>query len=193
MKKITTIFALIILVNYSFGQKKLIKDIDFDGKEDTVFIDSVKSTIVCKLSTLNYKSISCKPIEILNETCGIRNSKNGFKFYNDWMRAGYENQFRYNPKTKKIQLIGMSRYEFGNAAHDGAGESSVNLLTDDYIGNWNYYDEDKSDLIKIPTIKTKMKFKSIHLEDFSDETYFNYADRCSDLFYKYKKIKMMKK
>ncbi|KAF2509108.1 hypothetical protein [Flavobacterium foetidum] len=193
MKKISILFALIILANYSFGQKKLIKDIDFDGKEDTVLIDSIKSTIVCKLSTLNYKSISSKPIEILNETCGIKESKNGFIFYNDWMRAGYKNQFRYNSKTKKIQLIGMSRYEFGNAANDGSGESSVNLLTDDYIGNWNYFDMEKDRLIKIPTIKTKMKFGNINLENFSEETYFNYAEKCAELFNKYKKIKMAKK
>ncbi|MFB9077985.1 hypothetical protein ACFFLS_04865 [Flavobacterium procerum] len=193
MKKIITIFTLIIFTNYSYGQKKLKKDIDNDGIDDTVFIDSAKSTIVCKLSTLNFKSISSKPIEILNETCGIRNSKNGFKFYNDWMRAGYENQFRYNPKTKKIQLIGMSRYVLGNAFHDGSGESSVNLLTDDYIGNWNYYDMKKGELITVPTIKTKMKFENINLEDFSEDTYFSYDEKCAELFNKYKKIKMMKK
>ncbi|WP_289663825.1 hypothetical protein [Flavobacterium panacagri] len=193
MKKFAAIFTLTILTNYSFGQNKLIKDIDFDGKKDTVFIDSAKSTIVCKLSTLNYKSISSKPIEILNEMSGIIESKNGFIFFNDWMRAGYKNQFRYNSKTKKIQLIGMSFYSFGNVVNEGSGESSINVLTDDYIGNWNYYDERKEKLIKIPTIKTKMKIKSTSLEDFSEETYFGYNEKCTELYYKYKKIKMAKK
>ena len=150
-------------------------------------------TIVCKLSTLNYESISSKPIEILNEPSGIIETKNGFAFFNDWMRAGYKNQFRYNSKTKRIQLIGMSRYEFGNAANDGSGESSVNLLTGDYIGNWNYYDMEKDSLIKIPTIRTKIKIKTINLEDFSDETYFNYAEKCAELYHKSMKITMNKK
>jgi hypothetical protein len=190
MKKSILILILTVFTNFTFGQDKFIKDIDNDGKDDTVYVDSKKSTIVCILSTLHYKSVSSKPIEILNEPSGIVKTKNGFEFFNDWMRAGYKNQFRYNPKTKKIQLIGMSRYEFGNAANDGSGESSVNLLTGDYIGDWNYYDMDKEKLIKIPTIKTKMKFKIINLEDFSDETYFKYAENCAELYHKYKKIKM---
>jgi len=193
MKKNIIILTLTIVTNFTFGQNRLVKDIDNDGKNDTIFIQVEKSTIVCKLSTLNYESISSKPIEILNEPSGIIETKNGFAFFNDWMRAGYKNQFRYNSKTKRIQLIGMSRYEFGNAANDGSGESSVNLLTGDYIGNWNYYDMEKDSLIKIPTIRTKMKFKTINLEDFSDETYFNYAEKCAELYHKYKKITMNKK
>ena len=193
MKKNIIILTLTIVTNFTFGQNKLVKDIDNDGKNDTIFIHVEKSTIVSKLSTLNYDSISSKPIEILNEPSGIIETKNGFAFFNDWMRAGYKNQFRYNSKTKRIQLIGMSRYEFGNAANDGSGESSVNLLTGDYIGNWNYYDMEKDRLFKIPTIRTKMKFKTINLEDFSDETYFNYAEKCAELYHKYKKITMNEK
>lgn len=193
MKKIIIIFTLTICTNFLLGQNKLVKDIDNDGKNDTVFVDVEKSTIVCILSTLNYKSVSSKPIEILNESSGITETKNGFEFFNNWMRAGYKNQFRYNTKTKKIQLIGMSRYEFGNAANDGSGESSVNLLTGDYIGNWNYSDQETDILIKIPTIKTKMKFKNINLEDFTEETYFNYAEKCAELYHKNKKTRMNKK
>lgn len=192
MKKIIIILTYTIVTNFTFGQNKLVKDIDNDGKNDTIFIDVKKSTIVCKLSTLNYESVSSKPIKILNQSSGVIATKNGFEFFNDWMRAGYKNQFRYNSKTKKVQLIGMSRYEFGNAANDGSGESSVNLLTGDYIGNWNYYNLDKDSLIKIPTISSKMIFKTINLEDFSDETYFNYAEGCAELYHNHKKIKMKK-
>lgn len=193
MKKLTLIFTLTIVANFTFGQNKLVTDIDYDGKYDSIFIEINKSTIVCLLSTLNYKPVSSKPIEILNEQSGIIKTKNGFAFFNDWMRAGYKNYFRYNSKTKKIQLIGMSRYEFGNAAQDGSGESSVNLLTGDYIGNWKYYDIEKDNLIKIPTIRTKIKVKPINLEDFNDEIYFNYAESCSKLYLKYKEMNTNKK
>jgi hypothetical protein len=193
MKKLIPIFTLTIVANYTFGQNKLVNDIDNDGKEDSIFIEVDKSTIVCKLSTLNYKPVSSKPIEILNEHSGIIETKNGFAFFNDWMRAGYKNQFRFNSKTKKIQLIGMSRYEFGNAVQDGSGESSVNLLTGDYIGNWNYYDIEKDTLIKLPIIRTKMKFKTINLEDFNDESYFNYAEKCAKLYQRQKESNMNKK
>jgi hypothetical protein len=102
MKKIIAILTLIICANFSFGQNVLVKDIDHDGKNDTIFIDVKKSKIVCKLSILNYESVSSKPIEILNEPSGVIETKNGFAFFNDGMRAGYKNQFRYNSKTNKI-------------------------------------------------------------------------------------------
>lgn len=192
---ITFIFLLFqILV---FGQDKLIKDVDFDGINDTVFLNVEKSTIVCQLSSQKFVKISSQPINILNEISGINDTKNGFEFFNDWMRSGYKNQFRYNKKTKKIQVIGMSRYEFGNAANDGSGESSVNLLTDDYTGNWNYFDNlannEKGELVKIPTIRTKMKFKTIYLETFNENTYFNYGDNCTKLYLKNKNMKMKKR
>lgn len=191
MKKLTSILIITFVTQISFAQK-LVKDIDFDGKQDSVYMDQKESRIVCRLSSQNFKKIKSKPIEILNEMSGIVDAKNGFAFINDWMRAGYKNQFRYNKKTKRVQLIGMSRYEFGNAANDGSGESSVNLLNGDYIGDWNYYDLLTNKLVKIPTIKTKMKFKEINLEDFEEDTYFGFADRCSELYYQ-QKAKMQKK
>jgi len=195
MKKNTLTFLFFLTQIFTFGQEKLLKDLDNDGIEDIIYMDSIKSTIVCKLSTQQFKTISSKPIKILNINSGVVLTKNGFKFFNDWMRAGNKNQFRYNPKTKNIQLIGMSRYEFGTYG-DGEGESSVNLLTNNYIGNWSYYDflanHENGQIVKIPTIKTKMKFKETNLEDFGEDTYFEFSERCSKLFYQQKE-KMKRK
>lgn len=106
MKK-RALFIITFFVCTNMSAQKLTKDIDFDGKVDTVYMDTKESRIVCRLSTQNLKKIKSHPIEILNEMSGIIEAKNGFTFFNDWMRAGYKNQFRYNKKTKKIQLIGM--------------------------------------------------------------------------------------
>lgn len=184
---------LIIIFLISFktvAQDTLEKDLDFDGVADTVYIDRDESTIVCLLSTKKFQKIESKPIEILNEQSLIKDARNGFYFENHWMRAGYSNQFRYDKNNGKIRLIGMSRYEFGNAANDGSGESSINLLTSDYIGNWHYYDmtanNNEGELVKIPSIKTKMYFNKIYLKDFNDEVYFGFADQCSELYYQHR-------
>lgn len=91
----------------------------------------------------------------------------------------------------------MSRYEFGNAVNDGSGESSVNLLTGNYIGDWNYFDHlannENGELIKIPTIKTKMVFRKIYLEDFNDEIPSNFTSECAQLYEKYKSVEMKKR
>lgn len=190
MKKFTITILFSVIQIIAFGQEKLVKDIDNDGVKDVVCVGPEELTIDCKLSTKKFKRISSEPIEILNLPSGFKKTKNGFEFFNNWMRAGYKCQFRYNSKTKKIQLIGISLYEFGNAANDGSGEGSINLITGDYIGDWNYWDSKKNELIKIPTIKTKMKTKAVNLEDFSDAIYFSYSLKSADLYYKYKKIKM---
>jgi hypothetical protein len=166
-------------------QNKLVKDLDQDGILDSVYVEPVQSVILCKLSTQKFKAMTSKVIEIMNETSGVKATKNGFEYYNNWMRAGFYNQFRFNAKAKKIQLIGMSRYEFGNASNDGSGESSVNLLTGKYIGNWNYYDMKNEELVSLPVITVKMSFKPVYLEGFSDEVYFDYGERCVKLFREY--------
>ncbi|RZL51262.1 MAG: hypothetical protein EOP00_00145 [Pedobacter sp.] len=193
------LFICITLVSYNFvlAQEKLVKDIDFDGIKDTVYVDATSFEIVCRLSSAQFTKMRSKGIESSADNARLESTKNGFAFQSNWMRAGNANQFRYNKTLKKLQLIGMSRYEFGNAANDGSGESSVNLLTGDYIGDWNYFDHlannENGKLVKIPTIKTKMIYKQIFLEDFSDATYYNFADSCYVLFSKYKKLEMKRR
>ena len=46
--KIKTLIFLLLLPIFSFAQK-LVKDIDFDGKQDSVYMDDKESRIVCKL------------------------------------------------------------------------------------------------------------------------------------------------
>lgn len=94
MKKNTVTFLFLLIQIFTFGQEKLLKDLDNDGIEDIIYMDSIKSTIVCKLSTQKFKAIFSKPIETLNTMSGVVLTKNGFEFFNDWMRAGNKNQFR---------------------------------------------------------------------------------------------------
>ncbi len=176
----------------AFAGLTLNKDIDFDGKKDKVFIDKKTSTLVCLLSSKKFARYESQLLDVPLDGISIKTAKNGFYLDVGFMRAGYSNQFRYDKKRKKLRLIGMSRYELGNAANDGSGESSVNLLTGGYVGNWHYYDHKREKLIKMPTIKTKMKFNKIYLEDFNDDTYFNFADRDATLYEK-QRAKMIKR
>lgn len=195
MKLLISNFLVFVITTIS-AQQKLTKDIDFDGINDTIYIDETEAVIVAQLSTQQFKKIKSQPLEITPQSF-IEPTKNGFEFQNNWMRAGYANQFRYEKKEKRIRLIGMSRYEFGNAANDGSGESSVNLLTNDYIGEWNYFDhlanDEQGELVKIPTIKTKMQFGKIYLEEFSDGSYFEFAEKCSELYYNHKEKEIIKR
>ncbi|MEN4758762.1 hypothetical protein ABEG63_00310 [Chryseobacterium sp. C39-AII1] len=181
------IILFILLITNSFtAQEKIIQDIDADGIKDTISIDAENLKLIAQLSTKKFKKIYSGEIESLDGQGSIRATKNGFELDIDWMRAGYACQFRYNKLEKKIQLIGMSRYEFGPANNDGSGESSVNLLTENYIGNWNYYDLRREKLIKIPTIKAKMIFPKTFFENFEEKIVSDYSEKCANLFLKNK-------
>lgn len=159
----------------------LMKDLDNDGVKDEIIFDGKNTQIICKLSTQNFTAIRSQKLEDLNDSSGIELTKNGFQFYNHSMRSGYYCQFRYNPVEKKIQLIGMSRYNLGGASQDGSGESSVNLLTNKYIGEWIRFDNKSKTHTKLPTIKKTFTIARIYLEGFSVKQPDDFVDFCDNL------------
>ncbi len=191
MKKII-ILILFLYSKIGFAQDTLAINIDNDKVLDSVFYQKENSTFVCKLSTQKFREIKSKTFENSGDQSYISKTKNGFSFTNNWMRAGYSCEFRYNPKNKQIELIGMSHNEFGGATHDGAGEANLNLLTNTYIGNWNYFDEKKQDLISIPTLKRKVIVKNKSLEDFGEDQ-VNKLQNISQEYFGIMKDKMLQK
>lgn len=180
--KNTSIISLLLLFFSQFLISQIRKDIDNDGIIDSVDFDKEKLIIICKLSTKNYNSIKSMEIETFGNIAGVRETKNGFEFYLNYMRSGYSSQFRYDEKQKKIRLIGMSRYEYGPASNDGSGKSSINLLTNNYIGEWNHFNLRKNNLMKLPPIKFKMNFPKIYLETYDDSYQEKYTNMCVDLY-----------
>ncbi|GHV43952.1 hypothetical protein FACS1894180_4560 [Bacteroidia bacterium] len=179
---------------------ELVKDLDGDMQKDTVYTEYVLSNdasaqnysrIVYRLSSQNFQKIQSQKIKIdywgfPEIESGITSTKNGFEFFVNYTRNGNKAQFRYDKQAKKIRLIGMARYEIGTFDRNGEGKSSVNLLTNQYIGEWYAVDYNLEKLFKIPTIKSKMFFGKIYLDDFSEETFSDYAQKCSNLRYKHK-------
>ncbi|GGG57126.1 hypothetical protein GCM10007332_18510 [Epilithonimonas arachidiradicis] len=142
-------------------------DFDGDNIRDKVYLDPDNGAVVYQLSSQKFKKVSSNQFEDSGEIF-FDKTKNGFKVKLNQMRAGYAYQFRYEKETGKMRLIGMERYEFGPANNDGSGESSVNLLTNTYIGEWNYFDNNKIKLVKMPTIKKKMIFPKTYFDNLGN-------------------------
>ena len=186
MKKLT--FLLFISISVSvFGQsvQELVKDFDGDSKKDTIRIDNDSKTLICLLSTQKYKKIQGGKIQKLNFANTLVSTKKGFEFWNDFDRSGFRCVFEYDPKAKKMQLVQMRRiddilsYDYGEKAK---GKSSVNLLTNQYTGD--FYKVTQGKLQKMPTIKTTMIFPKTYLETFSDSLCFDYESKCLALYNK---------
>ena len=179
---------LLFIPLFTLAQDFLIKDLDNDKMNDSIIYNRKYSLIICKLSSQNFNKNQSEKIQFVNsESSGIQMTKSGFEFYNYQMREGYTCQFRFEKATEKIQLIGMTRYNNGNAELDGSGESSVNLLTKRYGGNWNYFDKKKIKLIKIATINEKYTIPKTYLNEFSEKQPEEYRIKCDKFYLKHKK------
>lgn len=172
-------FLLFIFPALIYSQdNQLTADFDGDSVADKIYYDENNEVIVYELSSQKFKKVTSELYE--DGELIFEKSKNGFKVSVNHMRAGSSLQFRYEKETGKMRLIGMSRYEFGPANNDGSGQSSVNLLTDSYIAEWNYFDNNKTELIKIPTIKKKMILPKVYFDNLKN-AYSIYLEK--DVYY----------
>lgn len=189
MKKI--FFILVVLMSNSFfGQttRKIVKDFDGDQKNDTIRIDSNSRTLICRLTSQKFKKVESKEIEKLNFGNTLLATKSGFEFWNDFDRSGFKCVFAYNKTVKKMQLIEMRRVDDILSSDYGTkfkGLSTVNLITNKYVGN--FYQVYNKKILKMPTINSKMVLPETYLETFSDILCFDYESKCLALYNKNKK------
>ena len=170
--------------------KSLSADFDGDRIPDKVYVDSRDGAVAYELSSEGFRPVRSRRFEDAGEVF-FQNAKGGFKVKITQMRAGGAYQFRYDKDTGKMRLIGMERYEFGPASNDGSGKSSVNLVTGRYVGDWNYFDEAKNKLVKIPTIEKRMPFRSVYFDTFTDE-FATYSDQDA-AYYAAEKVRLYRK
>lgn len=104
--------------------------------------------------------------------CGSVSAKNGVvRVSSTGMRAFSYYKWRYNKVAGDFQLIGFDTESFGNAANDGSGTSSLNLLTGDYVDAFNSYNQRTQRLKALPKTRKKVRVtKRIFLKDWNDST-----------------------
>ncbi len=168
MKRIILLCSLVLSVAVSYAQEtKVTADLDGDGKPDKFWINGDK--VQYQLSTQKNVTKSSKPLDIegLNNTLSV--SKNVVSMSMWAMRYGGSLKLRYDKIAGDFRVIGHDSENFGPANNDGSGKSSYNLLTGDYVANWNRWDEEKEKLIPQPTIKKKIPAKKYYLLKLDDK------------------------
>lgn len=167
LKLITTLILLLASTNLYAQETKVTADLDGDGKPDKFWINADK--LQYQLSTQKNVTKSSKPLDIggLNNSLSV--SKNVVEISMWAMRSGFSLKFRYDKAKGDFRVIGYDSENFGPASNDGSGKSSYNLLTGDYVANWNHYDMEKEQLIPDPTIKKKLTSKKYYLRTIDDK------------------------
>ena len=158
--------------------RKIVKDFDGDLRKDSVYIDSDRKILVLWLSTQKYKKVESKKINYLNFGNTLVATKSGFEFWNDYDRSGFISVFKYSKIAKKMQLVQMRRTDdkLGrNHPNEGIYESSINLLTNEYLGLIKR--EVKGKTVKT-FINSEIIYPKTYLETFGDAINFDYQEKC---------------
>ncbi len=168
--------GIIIFCQLSMSaQTALEYDFDGDGKTDRVSLiqqedefhmsDEYKITYFLSASGMTFTTPT---LTSGGQSRTLKLQKNVVVLACQFMRAENTFKFRYDPKLKQMKLIGFDNVQYGNAANDGSGNSSYNLLTGVYEATWNYYDHKKEQLIALPKVTKKYPIKNFTLNKFSD-------------------------
>jgi hypothetical protein len=170
MKKIYLVALTAFLSTTLFGQSEIQIDFETDGIMDNATIKKTEEGYFLQYTlSSDGKRHTTPTITMGGDENSLSVKKNVLTISSQFMRGENYFKFRYDSKLKKIILIGYDNTQYGNATQDGSGSSSYNLLTGNYVANWNSFDEKKNKLIALPPISKKLPIKTYPLDKFSDD------------------------
>lgn len=178
------LFALIFygILQTSFANDMIVKDIDGDGKLDKIYIHHKNNTIVYLLSSTNYSKKESLSFSKLDKSAKLIETKNGFKLENNLDNITYLSYFKFNSDFKNLELVGINRKI--NSSNDDFenGESNYKFSTQELVAKWNYISQKTKKIISIPTVKTKLILNKVHLDNFNDEYLREFAEKISSIY-----------
>ena len=165
------------------------KDFDGDGTRDfilAVFKSDSKDYESGTITLQVYKQKEDTNFELVSESGSLEDlllggngrlsiKKNVISVHLGQMRYDNEWKFRYDKKYDDYVLIGSEYNSYGNAANDGSGNRSINYLAGKRIDQFNEFDYEKEELIKLDPVTIKVpstKEKPVFLKDFNADSSF---------------------
>ncbi len=109
---------------------------------------------------------------IYNENPSLKITTHILSISHQSMRHDYEIKFRFEKKYNDYMLIGSELNNYGNATHDGAGNTSINFLTKTKVKKTLEYDHEKEELKELKPVVTKIEEDLISITQISDLTIY---------------------
>lgn len=137
-------------------------DFNKDGKKDlfAIISNQEKTRLVSFLSKgKKFVMHLSKEMEYFDCCSSILFEKNILKLSSNGMRYFEYYKLRYNPKISTFEVIGIDSESFGNAAHDGAGTQSLNLLNGQYEYSFYTANSDSTGTTNTGNKKLKLPVK----------------------------------
>ncbi|MDD2368891.1 MAG: hypothetical protein PHQ90_06275 [Sulfuricurvum sp.] len=170
--KITALTIFFLSSSLLYGQNTLLQDIDFDTKEDRVYLDS-SNRIVCELSTNKYQQIYSEPINSGGNDRIVGLSE-GFAFISSDKRASHVSRFHYDKKSNQILLDSIESTNITYTPNDDNSCDSLNLLTNTFTADFKYFDENEQRLVSLPFVYESVSFPKVSLSQYGNLVYKNY-------------------
>lgn len=161
-------------------------NLDMDGEGDFIWYDVADSAIVLRLSSRGYEDFSVRyPLAVEDgypRDHLLIGDKGEFLVMSPGMRCYEYDAYRYETVSGRFRLVKCLHKNYGNAANDGMGTMSLDLLTGIFTGEWTYYDYEAEKLVPLPKVTVLVDNPPIYLDgdrDFrfpGDELYGNYKE-----------------
>lgn len=162
----TTSYAQINLSEPSYISDYIFSTIDNDDITDSIYYHTPDSTIVFLLSSLNFQPLRLKYcMENDNSIRSLTAHKGGFAITTNHMRSWNSSTYTYEPDSKRFRFSGYYEENYGNAANDGSGTMSLDLIEGKFVGDWYYYDHEIDSLIGLPPVTVHVDNPPIYWED----------------------------
>jgi hypothetical protein len=158
--------------------------IDKDENPDSIYYNFQIKSIVCKLSSHDFN-----PIVIEWDGDGdfysIRVFDGGMECHASYMRYNRYEQYIYEEKSNRFRLTQIYTDSNGNAQNDGSGTTALDLRTNTFTADWNYWDEESDSLVSIPRVEVKMYNPPVYMDDSlwiddnrAEKLYELYKNKC---------------
>lgn len=159
-----------------------VADMDLDGITDSIRYNFQEEFLRFLLSSRKFEPMDI-PWPKIPCRCTIEAINGGFTYETLCMRAFANYSYLYDKEVGKFRWTGFSDEYLGNAANDGSGTQSFDLITGEYVADFKYFGMDLNYLFSLPTITEKYDVPPIYLgdEDFElppyDTLYTYYKDK----------------
>ena len=145
-------------------------DIDMDGVVDTLRYDINKPMFIFSLSAHNFVPYIIEYYDLREggDRVTISAVEGGFDIFFHNMRSWSKESYIYDFEQKRFRLAHVWHENYGNAANDGSGTHSLDLLTGEFAASVSFYDYEIDRLIPYPEVNMYVENEPVYLDDSTE-------------------------
>lgn len=148
-------------------------DMDGDGVADTLRYNPADATLIFLLSSRGFAPGSYE-FDYGADHCSVSALDGGFSVSAYYWRDSEVDWYRYDGEAGRFRWMENYVESFENAAGDGFGMMTLDLITGEFTGYWYYYGPGIDSVISLPPATVHVDNPPIYFGDSADFSYPGY-------------------